>query len=153
MVVPDAQVGVAVLTNAHASRLPVALGLALLDRLLGLDPLAWGERLDVPTPAPPPSAPAAPPARPLQEYEGTFSHPAYGELGLRVVDGALVPSFHGLDDQMALVHLGDDALRLDFHAVPGYHVRGAFRSGPQGDVDAVTLTLDPELAPLVFPRR
>ncbi len=153
MVVPDAQVGVAVLTNAHASRLPIALALSLMDRLLGLEPAPWGERLGAPTPPPPPAPPAVPPTRPLQDYEGTFSHPAYGDLGLRVVDDALAPCFHGLDDEMALLHLGDDDLRLDFLTVPGFHVRGTFRSGAQGEVEAVALALDPELAPQVFARR
>jgi CubicO group peptidase (beta-lactamase class C family) len=153
MVVPDAQVGIAVLTNAHASRLPIALGLTLIDHLLGLDPVPWGERLDIATPAPPASPPAVRPLRALQDYEGTFHHPAYGDVTLRVVDGALAPSFHGLDDEMALVHLGDDDVRLDFLSVPGFHVRGTFRSGPQRGVEAVALALEPELAPLVFARR
>jgi CubicO group peptidase (beta-lactamase class C family) len=154
IVVPEAQVGVAVLTNAHGSGLPLGLGLTLVDHLLGLDPVPWGSRLAAATPA----AAAAPspggePPRELQAYEGSFHHPAYGELGLRVCDGALTASFHGLDDDLVLSHVKQDDWRLGVTTVPGVEVPVSFRCGTGGEVVDVALRLEPELAPLVFQRR
>ncbi|MDP9101530.1 MAG: serine hydrolase [Actinomycetota bacterium] len=153
VVVPDAQVGVAVMTNAHGSRLPLALALSLLDPLLGLEPLPWGVRLgDEATPVPAPPPPRQPPPRAVQDYAGRFRHPAYGEFALRVGDGGLVPSFHGLDDQLTLTHLGDDQWRLDFASVPGFQVPVTFGCAPGGEIVAAVLRLEPALAPLEFPR-
>ena len=155
MVVPDAQVGVAVLTNSHASQLPMALGLAAIDTLLGLDPVDWGARLGGAAPAPGTAAamPAAEPPGDLQGCEGTFHHPAYGDFSLRVTDGALTPSFHGLDDQLILTYVGENDWRLGFASVPGFEVAVTLRPGPDGEVVEVALGLEPELDPLVFSRR
>ena len=154
IVLPDAQVGIAVLTNTHASRLPLALGLTLTDQLLGLDPIPWGERLAGGAPAPPAGpSPGVDPPRALEEHAGTYQHPAYGDFVVRLCDGALTPAFHGLDDELALTHVGDDVWRLSFTTVPGTHVAVGFGSSAGGDVSEVTLALEPELAPLVFRRR
>jgi hypothetical protein len=150
MVVPEAQVGVAVMTNTYGTRLPLALGLTLIDDLLGLDPLPWGDRLSGATPTPAaPSVVVAPP-RDLRPYEGVFQHSAYGHIGFRVDGGALAPSFHGLDDDLTLRYAGDDDWRLGFSSVPGFEVSVSFTSGPNGEVVDVRLGLDPELAPVAF---
>jgi CubicO group peptidase (beta-lactamase class C family) len=153
MVIPEAQVGVAVLTNAFGSRLPLALGLTLIDHLLGVEAAPWGVRLAGAPPAPvvPPSSGVDPP-RELSSYEGIFHHPAYGEFGVQVRDGVLTPSFHGLDDELTLTHVDGDTWQLGFDSVPGVVVPVAFRPGADGALE-VTLHLDAELAPLVFRRR
>jgi hypothetical protein len=145
-------VGVAVLTNTHGSRLPLALGLMVIDRLLDLEPLPWSSRLGGPALEPPAPAAGVDAPRPLPTYEGTFCHPAYGELGLRVRDGMLTPSFHGLDDQLDLRHVGDDAWRLSATSVPGFDVPVSFTYAPTGEVTDVNVGLEPALAPLVFQR-
>lgn len=153
MVVPDAQIAVAVLANSHGTRLPLAMGLTLIDQLLDLDPIAWGARLADTVMAPPPAPPPGlDPPRPLAAYEGDFSHPAYGALGLRVRDRALTPTFHGLDAQLDLRHVGDDTWRLSVTTVPGFDVPVSFRFGPDGELVAAALGLEPELAPVVFAR-
>lgn len=154
MVVPEAGVGVAVLTNEHGSRLPLALGFTLLDRLLGLDPIPWGARLAAATPAPPtPAAGDDDPPRDLQAYAGTFHHPGYGDFAVRVRDGALTTSFHGLGDELALTHVGGDDWRLSYLTVPGFHFPASFGTGPDGEICELALGIEPELAPLVFARR
>lgn len=152
IVVPEAQVGAAVMTNTHGSRLPLALGLTLIDHLLGLDSIPWGARLGASTtPQPTPSPQLAPPRR-LEEYAGAFHHPAYGAITLQVRGGALTPSFHGIDDQLALSHIGDDCWRLRVTTVPGFDVPVSFRRGADGELVAITVGLEPELAPLAFER-
>ena len=153
IVLPDADLGVAVLTNAHASPLPLALGLALIDRLLGLEPVPWGARLAGPPPsAPPEPAPAERgPAR-LADYEGTFHHPAYGDLAFHVSRGALCARFHGLDDQLLLHPREEDSWELGFATVPGVTVPLHFVRASDGTVTGLTARFDAELAPLPFDR-
>src|SRR5690606_8092676 len=77
------------------------------DLALGLDPIDWRARLGGSEPgrrapgdrraaAPKADGPRPAPARPLQEYAGRYSHPAYGIVEVRVKDGsALELEFHG----------------------------------------------------------
>jgi len=121
--------------------------------MLDLDAISWGTRLS-PTPSPPaPTPPGGPLLRQLQECVGTFHHPAYGDFSFDVRDGELAASFHGLKDELLLTHLSGDDWQLSFPAVPGISVPVSFRPGPDGQIADVTLRLDAELAPLVFPRR
>jgi hypothetical protein len=154
MVLPDAQVGVAVLTNIHGSRLPMALGLCLVDRVLGMEPIPWGERLAAPSPAPTPvEMPDGPPLHDLTAYAGTYVHPAYGDFSVSVEGGALRASFHGLDDELVLVHVKANDWQLSVTSVPEFRVPVSFRPGPDGGVADAALGLEPQLAPLVFQRR
>lgn len=151
VVVPEAQVGVAVLTNEHGSRLPLALALTLVDRLLGLEPVPWGERLAGAVAAPPVPAPVAVSAGEVAACAGTYSHPAYGDLVLDARDETLLPSFHGLDGELELVHRGGGAWVLRYLTVPGFDFPVSFRTGAS-EAQAVALGIEPELAPVVFPR-
>lgn len=154
LVLPDADVGVAVLTNLHGTSLPLALGLSLVDQVLGLDPIPWGERLSANSQAPTLAGvrPGRPARAPL-EYAGTFHHPAYGDLSLAVHDGALRASFHGLDDELLLTHIDLDEWLLGFASVPEFTVPVSVQHGPDRQAIGVALRLDAELEPLVFERR
>jgi hypothetical protein len=154
MVIPEAGVGVAVLTNTYGSRLPLALGLTLIDHLLGEYPVPWGSRLSGPPAAPAATpSPVVDPPGDLQRFEGTFHHPAYGDIGFRVCAGVLTPSFHGLDDDLTFAYAGDDEWRLGYTSVPEFQVPVSFTTAADGEVIAVQLRLDAELAPVAFQRR
>jgi hypothetical protein len=154
IVIPEAGVGVAVLTNTYGSRLPLALGLTLIDHLLGEYPVPWGSRLSGPPAAPAAvPSPAVDPPGDLQRFEGTFHHPAYGDIGFRVCAGVLTPSFHGLDDDLTFAYAGDDEWRLGATSVPEFQVPVSFTTAADGEVIAVQLRLDAELAPVAFQRR
>ena len=60
-----------------------------------------------------------------------------GDFVVRVCDGALTPSFHGLDDQLRLTHMSGDDWRLDFTTVPGFDVPG-WRPGANPDAQCTS---------------
>lgn len=154
LVLPEAQVGVAVLANAHATQLPLALGLTVVDELLGLGPADWCERLAPPSHAPagvPPTATPPLPARPAEECTGTYHHPAYGDLTVTPHADGLAASFHGLDRDLALTHRGDDAWQLAYRVLPGATFALTFGAGRPAQ--ELHLAAEPALAPLVFRRR
>jgi hypothetical protein len=154
LVLPDAQVGVSVQTNAFGSSLPLALGLALVDRLLGVEPIDWGARLFMaPKPAVPTPVASGRPARGLSEYAGTYHHPAYGDLTLAATDDGLAVSFHGLDGELLLTHVVDDDWLLTFLTLPEFRFPVSFLAGPDGSLGDVALSIEPELSPVVFQRR
>jgi CubicO group peptidase (beta-lactamase class C family) len=154
VVLPDAQVGVSVQTNAFGSSLPLALGLALVDRLLDAEPIDWGARLFVPPKAPAATPVAASrPARALSEYAGDFHHPGYGNLSLAARGDGLDVSFHGLDGELLLTHVVDDDWLLTFLTLPEFRFPVSFLAGPDGSLGDVALSIEPELSPVVFQRR
>jgi CubicO group peptidase (beta-lactamase class C family) len=154
LVLPDAQVGVSVQTNAFGSSLPLALGLALVDRLLGVEPIDWGARLVMaPTPAVPTPVASARPAPGLSEYAGTYLQPAYGDLTLAATDDGLAVSFHGLDGELLLTHVADDDWLLTFLTLSEFRFPVSFKAGHDGALGHVELGIEPELSPVVFQRR
>ena len=159
---PEDGHAVVVLANAHASGIRTALPLLVLDRLLGLDPEPWGERLQELMGAymggireasahQATAAPGRPPSRPLAELAGRYTHPAYDVFEVRVEGDALVPVWHDLDS-MSLRHHDRDAWDLllggHYEQTPMPFV---FRSGYDGVV-GVEIGLEPAVDPVFFVR-
>jgi CubicO group peptidase (beta-lactamase class C family) len=90
---PEQRCGVAIFTNLHQTRMPLALANTLGDLLLGAEPRDWNAEIGRVAAAEDADRRAAlkgkTPARPLTAYAGTFRHPAYGDARVRVTDGAL----------------------------------------------------------------
>lgn len=160
-IVPSAELGIVVLTNAAPIGVPEAIGDAWLGWILtrsGGDtgsgqPDAdesdwletWGERmggvygeaLEVPSPAEPE------PARETSAYEGNYSNDYVGEIEVATVDGALV-LLAGPDEMVfALEHVdGDTFVYLDAPELPGYPALAAFSfEAGSDDEQAVAVNL------------
>ncbi len=159
---PDSGHAVVVLANANASGIRSALPLAIFDELLGLEPEPWGQRLLDLTQTIKAGAKEAnahrsgtaagrPPSRPLADYAGTYSHPAYDVLEVRVEGDRLVPQWHGLDG-IELRHRDYDSwdllLASHYEDMPTPVV---FRFGVDG-VDGVEVAIEPTVDPILFER-
>ncbi|MCA1710573.1 MAG: serine hydrolase [Actinobacteria bacterium] len=160
---PDSGHAVVVLANANASGIRTALPLAILDQLLGLATEPWGERLLALTEAVKVGAREAsayrretaagrPPSRPLEDYAGTYTHPAYDVLEVRVDGDRLVPRWHELDE-LEMRHRDYDTWDL----LLGSHYEDmpmpvVFRFGAEGVV-GVEAALEPTVDPILFERQ
>lgn len=163
LVAPEDGIGIAVLTNLHGTALRDALPLVLLDALLDLEPLPWGERhreAEVAGRAGAKEVLAAradeastePPTRPLGDFAGAFEHPAYGTLTLTVDGDELVPDFHDLGDRIRIIHRGRDRFELfltEFDSgmplIP--------QLGRDDDIVGYAINIEPLVAPIVFTRQ
>jgi CubicO group peptidase (beta-lactamase class C family) len=125
-VAPSLDAAVVVMTNLHGTGLRDALALMVLDRIAGLEPVAWGERYhevmtamlagrDEVADRRAANAGGRPPSRPLEEFAGVYTHPAYGALTLAVEGESLAVGFHGLGDRLRVEHRDRDA--FDLHLV------------------------------------
>jgi hypothetical protein len=161
-VVPGSAVGIAVLTNLDGSYLRLPLLYGILDRLLGLDPIAWGERIhDVETSLKRGHAEAlrhhqsvskpAPPSRALSDFVGAYEHPAYGRLSVSAAEDLLMPEFHGVADQIRLRHRGHDAWDLLFTEAD-LACPLVFRQDSDGNVIGCSIALEPSVQPITFAR-
>ncbi len=149
---PDDGMGVVVLSNLSGHNpVPSIVSYAVYDRLLGLAPVPWIDRLRARRTAraarksrtkAPSKAPDAAPPRPAQSYVGDYRHPAYGRLSIRAApDGTLSGALHGT--RFTLIHAGGDAWQVAETAWP---IRAGLRVGFQFDAGARAARLVTPLA-------
>ena len=160
-VVPTLDAAVIVLTNRHGTFLRDALLPLIVDQLAGLDPMPWGERYHELEKAMRDGARAAsaqrvaaegrPPVRAAAEVTGTYSHPAYGDLVLSEVDGALRVDYHGLGDRMRILHRDRDAYDLELVEFET-RVPLVFTTDGDDSVDGLTVAFEPLVPPIAFAR-
>ncbi len=160
---PDAGHAVVVLTNANASGITSALPLNILDRLLGLDEQPWGQRLlDLMNAMKEGMKEAGahhaatraghPPSRPLEDYAGTYQHPAYDVFEVRVEGNRIVPAWHG-HATLELRHRDHDTwdLLLDGRYEDAT-VPFVARFGADG-ITGIEVAFEPTVDPIFFERQ
>jgi CubicO group peptidase (beta-lactamase class C family) len=120
--VPDRDLGFAVLTNLHDSRMPMALTNALIDLYCALKPKDWNEyyvKVEANAAKARTAALAArerardpdtKPSLPLADYEGKYEHPAYGTATVTRADGKLTARFSTFT--YPLEHFERDSFRV-----------------------------------------
>ena len=163
VLLPDDGVGVVVLTNTSASLMHLTVAYRVLDELLGAEPLdVFGflkPRFDAAMAgvrearAARRVVPGAPPARPLAAYAGDYEHPGYGTLAIALHADVLQPSLGTMD--LSLPHRHYETFDLEWHEMGDQPTVFplTFLAGPNGDVNALTVQLEPLVEPLRFDRR
>jgi CubicO group peptidase (beta-lactamase class C family) len=157
---PEAGIGLAVLCNLADTALRDALPYQLLDQLLGLEPVDHGGRFRereqanrpdaVASPAPTPAS--RPSLRPLAEYAGTYRHPAYGDVVVRLEGERLVADYLAFEGQ-ALEHRQLEVFDLVFVAEGQEHrLPVMFTYDLAGEVDGLRAAMEPALPAMTFTR-
>jgi CubicO group peptidase (beta-lactamase class C family) len=163
-ILPDHGFGVAVLTNGHSHSGSWVISSAILDRLLGLDPLPWLDRLCASAAAYRAQRPkdiaaraatiraGARPSRHLPDYAGEYEHPAYGVVRIAFGDDAL--RWHGLGLDLPILHRHYDVFELGADwSIWFEDMTLQFQTDREGDITSVAIPLEPAVAPIVFRRR
>ncbi len=162
-IVPGAGTGMAVLTNLDSSYLRLPLMYGILDQLYGDTDAGLGKRIhDLQTALLTGHSEArdhhqqagsqASPSRDLSGFAGTYVHPAYGELTIRVGDGVLVPEFHEAGDRVRMQHRGYDTWDLVF-VDSDEDCALVFTQSAGGGISGLTVALEAAVAPIVFTRQ
>jgi CubicO group peptidase (beta-lactamase class C family) len=143
--VPDARLGIILLSNRHQSWMNLALSNTLVELLLGLPKRDWNDyyrgvltREMAESQARQREREAqrhhqTEPSRELGAYTGTFEDPAYGTAEVRLVDGSLVWHWSSFTCRLAHYHYDTFTLESDLLANP----RVLFTLGPDGEVAAL----------------
>lgn len=163
MLLPDDGIGVVVLTNTSAAMMHLTIACRVLDELLGAEPLdVFGylkPRFDASMAGAREAKAArrvvagAPPARPLSAYAGEYEHPGYGTLTITPNGGVLNPSLGTMT--LSLAHRHYETFDLAWNEMGDQPVIFplTFLSGPDGDVNALTVPFEPLVEPLRFDKR
>lgn len=150
---PESGSGIAILGNLGEDAMPQALLYALCDRLLGLPPIDWHKRLQpsaqsVAPDAGLPRVPGTQPSHDLRAYAGRYAHPAYGELRLSAGAGQLISDYRGLEAPLSHWHYDSFMLKTG----PGPARMLSFSTDALGQVEALSIELEPAAAPIRFER-
>jgi CubicO group peptidase (beta-lactamase class C family) len=159
-VIPGAGIGVAVLTNLHATPLRDVLPYLVFDELLGLDVRPHGEEHHAQWSAVRKGAAQAKTSRnerakplgavrPIEDYVGTYRHPGYGDVQISLVEGRLRGSYGLLEGPVNHRHLEvfDLLVSVNGEEVP-FAVQ--FTHDLEAEVDALQLPIEAALPPLRF---
>jgi hypothetical protein len=165
---PDDGIGMVILTNMDGTQFPTVAMLNIYDQLLGYHDVDWNAKFlaghdkvdslmapeikdasdDIAR------VPNTRPSHPLKDYAGDFENPAYGTITVKESRDRLAVSFHGFDAK--LEHFHYDVFRLsglEGTGSPFDGVKMQFQSDVDGDIDRVTIPMEPAVAPIVFTRR
>ena len=149
---PNEHIGVIVFViGNHIAPLYNPISYNVYERLLGMEPTPWTDRLlDIRLKGKKASAearseegfgrvPDTKPSHALADYAGEYEHPAYGILKIGMKDNSLQFDFHKIILPLAHFH-------YDRFDTPNDEENGKwslnFSTNPQGDIDKVTLSLD-----------
>lgn len=161
---PDDKIGVVVLTNQGVNNgIPTLVVKAVYDRILGLPPIDWAakqrefDKVGARQAAEYEAKQAAErktgtsPSRALADFVGSYSHPGYGTFVVRMAGGGL--ELVADDLSAPLEHYHYDTFKVAESPTSGM-LQGlvSFLTNPKGQVDRVSIPLEPAIAPIILKR-
>ncbi len=160
--VPQEQIGIVVLTNLDSRPLRDVLTYEVCDRLLGLPDNNWNPRwhalydeffaatdLDREI-AGQEQAHDAPPTHPLQDYAGEYAADGYADFIVKLEEDRLQARIAGA--WYPLEHYHYDIFNLDLVRFE-QRVPVRFLMSVQGEIDSLSVALEPQVEPVVFKRK
>lgn len=163
--VPDAGIGIAVLTNRSPSAVPQILTWYIADRLRGREPVDWFARFHrirdefiAHIPADKDAREEARhkdthPAHPLSAYAADYAHPAYGVMSIRVQDGALHWAWRGMSAPLAHRHFETFVTPEVVDRLLPDNLPITFHTDREGNIVHLSAPLEPMVKDIVFERR
>ena len=164
LTVPDEGIGIAVLTNLHATALRDALPYLVLDAIDGVDKVDHGatyharmtallQAMDNVKKSGAARSKPLPAVRPLPDYVGEYAHPGYGSIRIGGDADGLTINYYNLPEGRlehrhlevfdAVVHVSGDDNRLP----------SQFTHDLEGEVDGLLIKIEASLPPLRFERQ
>ena len=166
-VLPKDQLGVVVLTNSGTNASGVVV-YNILDRAFGLNEIDWnlrtktdlakasGAQIKARAESEAARKKDTQPSHTLADYVGEFEHSAYGKLLVTLEGDALKVDLHGLGAKLKHYHYDvfqgaeDPASSA---ASPLTTLKVSFLANKAGQIDRVTLPLEPSVKEIVFTRK
>lgn len=162
---PEAGIGVAVLTNRSPSEVPPILTWYILDRLRGREPVDWLARFRKMRDEFIAHIPAdkeareksrhqdTKPAHELAAYAADYAHPAYGVISIREQDGALHWSWRGMGAPLSHRHFETFVTPEIIDQLHPDNLPITFQTDREGNIVHLSVPLEPTVKDIVFERR
>jgi len=162
LLIPSKGIGIVVLTNKHLTPMPYILSTMLLDKILQLEPIDWLQKYKTFTDYSKDSYTKeqpihnitrhenTEPSHPLHEYNGSYTHPAYGKLDISVKKTHLEATLN--DMRIPLTHWHYDVFEVaedsDYIVLEGLKL--IFRENVYGDITEIQIPLEPRVSDAIF---
>jgi len=163
--VPDAGIGIAVLTNRSPSEIPPILTWYIIDRLRGREPVDWLARFRkmrddfiAHIPVDKEAREKARhkdtrPAHALSAYAADYAHPAYGVISIREQDGVLHWSWRGMGAPLSHWHFETFVTPEIIDKLHPDNLPITFQTDREGNIVHLSVPLEPMVKDIVFERR
>ncbi len=164
--VPGEGIGVVVLTNLGGSALPDIIARNVVDRLLGLTPVDWNDRLLKRFEAGEKAGDKAEgradldrkkgtrPAHALDDYVGEYENPAYGTVTVsRDGPAKLKATLHAIPMHLEHWHYETFRAAPEDAVLKELKLFFFFVTNPKGDVDKLSLPLEPSASEILFAKK
>lgn len=164
MLVPEKQIGIVVLTNMDSTPVRDLIPRYALDRLLGLEPRDWsGEALkrkeegksqekDADAKKKVAHKADTHPSHPMGDYVGEYEHPGYGIMKVDLKGEGLEMIYNGIITPFDHWHY--DVFNGRKAADPAFeNNKMQFSTSLDGEIEAVSMDLEPSVKPIVFTKK
>jgi CubicO group peptidase (beta-lactamase class C family) len=163
VLLPDEQIAVAVFTNRGSTLAPYSIAFTACDRLLGTEKTDWNgslqkEYADLKAQAEQqyeemqkaePRIPGTNPSHALDAYCGRYENPGYGIVTVSQVADSLQFTYNNIPSSLTHVHYDIFELNLERFE---FKTRVSFVTAEKGDIESLTVKLEPTVKALVFTR-
>ncbi len=163
VLLPDEQIAVAVFTNRGGTLVPYILAFTACDRLLGTGKTDWNASLqkeyaDLKAQAEQqyaemqkaePAISGTSPSHFLDAYCGRYQNPGYGVVTISQVENRLQFTYNDIPSSLTHVHYDIFELNLERF---DFKTRVSFVTAEKGDIESLTVKLEPTVKALVFTR-
>jgi CubicO group peptidase (beta-lactamase class C family) len=160
---PQDNIGIVILSNQNGSQVPTVVSYNIYDRLLSLDQIDWTKRLktqqergragtaEAKQKGYTTQVPGTHPSHQLADYAGDYESPAYGTASVAFENGALKFGYHG--DGGPMNHYHYDMFEIaEQDLQPLSKQKVSFHTNALGDVDSLSVPLEPSVKEIVFTR-
>jgi hypothetical protein len=159
---PKDHIGIVLLNNLEDAPINSTLAYNIYDRLLGLSPIDWNERVKNDLAKSKAEAekkkaerekdrkPGTKPSHPLDDYVGEYEHPAYGMFAIKKEGDQLKADFHSMTFNLNHFHYDTFDLKNDLASI---NQPLTFVIDPKGNIGSLTIKLEPAVKEIVFPRK
>ncbi len=164
MMVPDANLGIVVLTNMDGTPTRDLLPRYVIDRVLGLEAQDWsgpalkrkaeGKAQEKEAEAKKKAArkPGTQPSHPLEDYAGDYEHPGYGQVHAEVKGPRIEVTFNGIRTPLEHWHFDTfNGLKAEDPVFEDEKLQ--FGMGLDGEIDSLAIALEPSVKPIVFTKK
>ncbi|MDX1991196.1 MAG: serine hydrolase [bacterium] len=160
--IPQAKIGVIVLTNVTARPVRDVLPYEIFDRLLDLPGNDWNARYHSLFDALEQSEDQGKvqsetdrvkdtqPSHPLEAYVGVYENPGYPDVPITLRDGQLY--VHFLGTECPIHHYHYDVFKVRYEPLD-IDMNAVFATNPRGDITSVSVPLEPQVKDIVFTRK
>ncbi|MCG7385165.1 serine hydrolase [Paenibacillus sp. ACRRY] len=173
---PEEEIGIVVLCNTNGSLVPYTVTFNIIDRLLGMEPVDWSEKMaklmrgdesaesavtDTPEALDPAAVPVADTEektdhanvisldRPVTTYAGIYYHAGYGELSIQRKDDGLQAIFNEID--MPMEYTGNDTFSV-LLVLFGLKITFTFQVDQENNAHSISIPflMEPGTKPIEF---